>query len=288
MKRFVRKNNGVAIVVAVFFAFCMLVLFVAMMFRQSSTAHHNQLTIDERQSFFAARAAMQHFLLKVKLFPTELYDAVELAQGKNPLCTFAEFEGATESGESAFEQMSTRPDLYVRVFPEREPVSDENPQPKYFYSPIPGKNAFVRLGSYHNPDYRYLAPGLAKSEPEVRYIKPNPPPASAKPDKYLTYYIRDCSNMLVDGMRMQPLLEVVLSPDVKNINEWDAATQDGYPYTMSYKVTEVKIQSIKDLRKYGEEAIEVSVEGAVKNFQGKLIPQSQKRIQRITRKGAVD
>ena len=286
MSRFTLNRRGVAIVVAVFFAFCMLVLFVAMMFRQSSTAHHNQLTIDERQAFFAARAAMQHFLLKAKLFPTELYDAVELAQGKNPLCNFAEFEGSTDSGQPAFEPVSARPELFVRVRPERE--LDMNQQPKYFYQPLPGKDAFIRLGSFHNPDYRYLAPGLAKSEPDDRYVKPNPPPAAAKPDKYLNYYIRDCSNMLMDGARMQPPLEIVISPEVKNIQEWDAATMDGYPYTMSYKVTDVKIQSIKGLRKYGEEAIEVSVEGAVKNFQGKLIPQTQKRVQRITRKGAVD
>ncbi|MBU1108099.1 MAG: hypothetical protein KKB51_15615 [Candidatus Riflebacteria bacterium] len=286
MNRFTRKRRGVAIVVAVFFAFCMLVLFVAMMFRQSSTAHHNQLTIDERQAFFAARAAMQHFLLKAKLFPTELYDAVELAQGKNPLCNFAEFEGSTDSGQPCFEPVSARPELFVRVRPDRE--VDMNQQPKYFYQPLPGKDAFIRLGSYHNPDYRYLAPGLARSEPEYRYVKPNPPPASAQSGKYLNYYIRDCSNMLMDGARMQVPLEIVISPDVKNIQEWDAATMDGYPYTMSYKVTDVKIQSIKGLRKYGEEAIEVSVEGAVKNFQGKLIPQTQKRVQKITRKGAID
>jgi hypothetical protein len=286
MKTTLRKNSGIAIVVAVFFAFCMLILFVAMMFRQSSTALHNQLTIDERQAFFAARAAMQHFLLKAKLFPTELYDAVEISQGKNPLCAFAEFEGTTENGQPAFEPMATRSDLYVRVRPERE--LDINQQPKYFYHPLPGKDAFIRLGSYHNPDYRFLAPGLARSEPEDRYVKPSPPPASVSPGKYLAYYIRDCSNMLMDGARVQPGLEIVISPEVKNINEWDAAAKDGYPYTMSYKVTDVKIQSIKGLRKYGEEAIEVSVEGAVKNFQGKLIPQTQKRVQRITRTGAVD
>ncbi len=286
MKRIIRKNSGIAIVVAVFFAFCMLVLFVAMMFRQSSTAHHNQLTIDERQAFFAARAAMQHFLLKAKMFPTELYDAVEISQGKNPLCTFAEFDGSTDDGQPAFEPMANRSDLYVRRLPERE--LDINQQPKYFYFPLPGKDAYIRLGSYHNPDYRFLAPGLAKSEPEDRYTKPSPPPASANAEKYLAYYIRDCSNMLMDGVRMQPALEFVISPQVKNIHEWDAATMDGYPYTMSYKVTDVKIQSIKGLRKYGEEAIEVSVEGAVKNFQGKLIPQTQKRVQRITRTGAVD
>lgn len=286
MKKFNYKNRGFAIVVAVFFAFCMLILFVAMMFRQSSTSHHNLLSIDERQAFFAARAAMQHFLVKAKYFPTELYDAVELSQGKNPLCTFAEFDGASSSGQSAFEPMASRPDLYVRVWPERE--LDMNKQPKYFYAPLPGKNAFIRLGSYHNPDYRYLAPGLAKSEPEDRYIKPMAPPESLKPGKYLAYYIRDCSNMLMNGARMQPSLEMVISPKVVKIHEWDAATMDGYPYTMSYKVTDVKIQSIKGLRKYGEEAIEVSVEGTVKNFQGKLIPQTQKRIQRITRTGAID
>jgi predicted PurR-regulated permease PerM len=96
------KKRGVAIVVALFFSFCMLVLFVAMMYRQSSTSGHNQLTNQERQAFFAARAAMQHFLLKAKLFPTELYDAVEFAQGKNPLCNFAEFEGTTAGGQLAF------------------------------------------------------------------------------------------------------------------------------------------------------------------------------------------
>ncbi|MDD3146425.1 MAG: hypothetical protein PHD82_03905 [Candidatus Riflebacteria bacterium] len=74
------SRRGVAIVIALFFCFCMLILFVSMMFRQTSTAGHNQLTIQERQAFFAARAAMQHFLLKAKLFPTELYDAVEFAQ----------------------------------------------------------------------------------------------------------------------------------------------------------------------------------------------------------------
>lgn len=285
-----KKNNmnrrGVAIVVALMFSFCMLVLFVAMIYRQSSTAGHNQLTIQERQAFFAARAAMQHFLLKAKLFPTELYDAVELAQGKNPLCNFSEFEGVAPSGESAFEPMGGKADLYVRVHPARE--LDSNKQPKYFYYPLPGKNAFVRLGSYHNPDYRFLISGLASSDPEDRYTKPSAPGAALKADKYLKYYFRDCTNMIIDGSRLQAPLEMVMDKSIGNINEWDAATKDGYPYDMSYRVTDVRIQSIQGLRKYGEEAIEVSVEGRAKNFQGKVTPQTQKRVQKITRRGSVD
>ncbi len=280
------NRRGIAIVIALFFSFCMLIMFVSMMFRQSSTAGHNQLTIQERQAFFAARAAMQHFLLKAKLFPTELYDAVEFAQGKNPLCNFTEFDGLTDGGQNAFESTSNRAELFVRVLPSREIDSDK--KTKYYYYPLPGKNAFIRLGSYHNPDYRFLAPGLATDETEDRYIKPNLPDAKFKPDKYLKYYIRDCCNLSYDGNRIQAPLEMAADKTIKNINDFDIVTSDGYPYTMNYRVNEVRIQSIKGLRKYGEEAIEVSVEGQVKNFQGKVTPQTQKRVQKITRRGSVD
>ncbi|MDD3146426.1 MAG: hypothetical protein PHD82_03910 [Candidatus Riflebacteria bacterium] len=182
--------------------------------------------------------------------------------------------------------MGSRAELFVRVLPERE--LDGEKRTKYFYYPIPGKNAFVRLGSYHNPDFRYLAPGLAISDSDERYTRPELPAPNLKADKYLKYYIRDCSNMLYDGNHLQAPLEMSIDKSIKNINDFDITSSDGYPYTMSYRVGEVKIQSIKGLRKYGEEAIEVCVEGQVKNFQGKVTPQTQKRIQKITRRGSVD
>ena len=86
-----KNKKGSAIVIAVFFAFCMLILLGAMVFRQSSTKSHNQISILDKQALLAARSAMQHFLLKAKLFPTELYDAVEISQGKNPLFNFTEY-----------------------------------------------------------------------------------------------------------------------------------------------------------------------------------------------------
>jgi len=279
------NRKGIAIVIALVFAFCMAVLFAAMMFKQQSTSGHNQLSIQERQAYFAARAAMQHFLLKAKLFPTELYDSVELMQGKNPLCSFAEFNGTDQSGRKAFEPMKTNPSVYVRVFPDRE--LDLKNQPKYFYFPLPGKDAFIRLGSYYNPDYRYLMSGLAQSNPSLRYSMPKAPPSSLKANKYLKYYIRDCNNMLVDGVPVQPALEIKLNKKIKNIQQWDASESDGYPYSMGYKVVDVKLQTMKQLKKYGEEAIEIMVEGQVKNFQGKVTKQVQRKILKITRRGAL-
>ncbi|MFZ5949886.1 MAG: hypothetical protein ACOYXC_04235, partial [Candidatus Rifleibacteriota bacterium] len=255
-----------------------------MIYRRSSTSSHNRLTIQERQAFFAARGAIQHFLVKAKFFPTELYDAVEFSQGKNPLCNFTEFDGDI-AGNPAFEAMATRPDVYVRIRPERE--LDMHNKPKYFYLPLPNVNAFVQLGSFHNPDYRFLAPGLATDDPESRYIRPKAPDAALKPDKFLRYFVRDCTNMVIDGTRLQPPLEMVIDKKIKKITDWDVGTSEGYPYTMSYRVDQVKIQSIKGLRKYGEEAIEIVVEGQTKDFQGKLTSQVQKKTEKITRKGAL-
>ena len=279
------NRRGVAIVIALFFAFVMAVLFAAMMFRQKSTAGHNQLSIQDRQAYFAARAAMQQFLLKAKLFPTELYDAVELMQGKNPLCSFAEYRGTDKSGRKVFEPLKSDPNIYVKVYPNRE--LDLKNLPKYFYFPLPGKDAFIRLGSYYNPDYRYLMPGLAVSNPSLRYTTPKAPPASLHTDKYLQYYIRDCTNMRVDGDPVQPALEIKLNKKIKNIQKWDASKSDGYPYSMGYKVVSIKLQTMKDLRKYDQEAIEITVKGEVKNFQGKVTEQTQRKIQKITRTGAL-
>lgn len=285
MSRNKLNRKGIAMVIALVFAFLMAILFAAMMLRQRSTSGHNQLSIQERQAYFAARAAMQHFLLKAKLFPTELYDSVELMQGKNPLCSFAEFNGTDKSGRKAFEPMNKKPYLYVKVYPDRE--LDLKNRPKYFYFPLPGKDAFIRVGSYYNPDYRYLMPGLAQSDPSLRYSTPKAPPSSLKANKYLKYYIRDCTNMLVDGTPVQPALEIKLNKKIKNIQHWDAAESDGYPYSMGYKVVDIKLQTMKELKKYGEEAIEIEVEGQVKNFQGKVTKQVQRKIQKITRRGAL-
>ena len=274
-----------AIIIALFFSVCMLILFVTMMFRQSSTAHHNRLTIQQRQAFFAARAALQHFLIKARLFPTELYDAVELKQGKNPMVNFSEFDATDLSGRQAFELFGARPDVYVRVLPERE--LDLNMQPRYFYYPLAGKDAFIRLGSFRNPDYRFLLPNIAVSNPENRYTSPTTPPAELNAGKYLKYFIRDCTNMQLGTTVLQPALVMDIADGISNINDWDVASSQGYPYTMNYYVESVELQSIEGLRRYGEEAIEITVEGLSKDFQGRATSQTQKRTERITRRGTL-
>ena len=108
------SRKGSALIIALVFSFCMMIVLGAMVFRQTTTSSHNKLPLLNKQAFFAARSAMQHFLLKAKLFPTELYDAVEISQGKNPLFNFTEFPSLYPDGREAFEKSLDRANIYIK------------------------------------------------------------------------------------------------------------------------------------------------------------------------------
>ena len=283
------KRKGSALIIALVFSFSMMIVLGAMVFRQTSTSSHNKLTLLNKQAFFAARSAMQHFLLKAKLFPTELYDAVEISQGKNPLFNFTEFSGEYLDGREAFEEYFKRANIYVKkVYP--PDINSEltpNGSPRYFYIKLPEKNSFIRIASYHNPDYRFLAQNLAKDSQKSKYTEPNSPDANYHASKYLAYYYRDCTNYPINQNSLQPNLEIIKANGIKNANKFDIAVEDGYPYTLRYSVADVRVQAIQGMKKYGEEAIEITVEGSATDFQNKANSQLIVHTQRITRKGSI-
>lgn len=286
------QNKGMMIVIALVFSFCLLILIVGMFFHHKNVAQHNRISIEQQQAFFAARAAIQHLLVKAKLFPTELYDAVEFTAGKNPLCDFTEFQGANN-----FALIQGFTNIYKRIKPQEE--QDVNKKPKYFYIKLAGyDDIYIKIGSYYNPDYRFLAPNLAHPDPSKKYTTPKKPQdvyPDIKPDKYIKYYIRDCTNMSVDGKILQPALVMNIAVGIKNPNEWDILKSEGYPYTMQYKVNNISIQAMKELRRYNEEAIEIEVEGTIYNFKfdptkpnlGGKFTQIQRKVQKITRRGSL-
>ena len=292
MKLYDKKRKGSALVIALVFSFCMLIMLGAMVFRSTNTSSHNQLTILDKQAFFAARSAMQHFLLKAKLFPTELYDSVEISQGKNPLFNFTEFPSENEDdGSPDFEEFYGHG---ANIFIKRKRGDyrdksefDSEGKSRYYYIKMPNKNSFIRLASYYNPDYRFLTKGLAKNSQELKYTEPNEPDSSYNASKYLTYYYRDCTNYPLNKTNLQPNLEIIKANGINNANKFDIATEDGYPYTLRYSVADVRVKAIQGMRKYGEEAIEITVEGSATDFQNKNKSQLIAHTQKITRKGSI-
>lgn len=117
-KLFTTERRGMAIIIVMVFALCLLVMFGSMSFHHRSVAGRTKLSLRDQQAFFAARAAMQHFLLKARLFPTELYDAVEFKQGKNPYFDFTEFPFRNEDGQAAFQKVQSLSGVYKRIIPE--------------------------------------------------------------------------------------------------------------------------------------------------------------------------
>jgi hypothetical protein len=229
---------------------------------------------------------MQHFLLKARLFPTELYDAVEFKQGKNPYMDFTEFPFRTSDNKAAFEQIPTYSGVYKRIIPQE---TDSSGRIRYFYIPIKEKDgepeALIRMASFYNPYYRYLAPNLAPSTAPEKYISPNNSAnASYKPGKFVDYFIRDCSNDLVDGKILQPGLQTSKAKGLETEQSW-GINDEGFPYTMNYRVKSVDIKAIKGLRRYNEEAIEIECEGNVIDFQDQPATKTIHQIKKITRTG---
>lgn len=281
-----KSRNGMAIIIVIVFSLCLLVLFTTIMFHHRSVAGRTKLSLRDQQAYFAARAAMQHFLLKARLFPTELYDAVEFKQGKNPYFDFTEFSFRNKDGQAAFQKVQSLSGVYKRIIPEE---SDSSGRIRFFYIPLKTKGSepevLVRLASFYNPNYRYLAPGLAAPNAPEKYISPdNSSNAGYAPEKFLTYFFRDCTNDLVNGNILQPALVTNKASGLETEQSW-GINDDGYPYTMNYQVKNVSIRGIQGLRRYNEEAIEIECFGSVIDFQD--IPSSKdlQQIRKITRTG---
>ena len=280
------SRRGMALLIVLVFSLCMLVLFASISFQHRSVAGRNKLNLRDQQAFFAARAAMQHFLLKARLFPTELYDAVEFMQGKNPYFDFSEFPYRSDDGKVAFQEIPSCSGVYKRIIPVE---SDASGRIRFFYIPLKmagsEPEAMLRLASFYNPNYRYLAPGLAPTGLPDKYISPDNSQNSAHaPGKFLKYFYRDCSNDLVDGQILQPMLKTEKAAGLETEQSW-GINDEGYPYTMNYSIKEVQIKAIQGLRRYNEEAIEIDCFGSVIDFQEQPASKKLQQIRKITRTG---
>ncbi|NLF97520.1 MAG: hypothetical protein GX569_12330, partial [Candidatus Riflebacteria bacterium] len=141
------------------------------------------------------------------------------------------------------------------------------------------------IASFYNPNYRYLAPGLAPNDPPEKYIAPdNSTNAGHSPEKFLTYFFRDCTNDAVDGQILQPALVTEKASGLETEQSW-SINDEGYPYTMNYQVKNVAIRAIQGLRRYNEEAIEIECLGNVIDFQDIPGSKNLQQVRKITRTG---
>lgn len=83
-----RNRGGVAIFVAVMVCVVIGVMASIVFFHGRDSRRKGAEKRDQVQARFLARGAHNHFLLKFRLLPSELYDAVSYAVGRNPYFNF--------------------------------------------------------------------------------------------------------------------------------------------------------------------------------------------------------
>jgi len=94
------RRNGMAIPMVLVFATA---LGIVATFIIKSTMQYNRANLtsfDQLQAHFIARAGVEHATLKTRFLHRELYDAICLAQGRNPLFDFTQITDPSSPGSA--------------------------------------------------------------------------------------------------------------------------------------------------------------------------------------------
>ena len=84
------SKKGFAVPLVLIFASILGVLATFIIKQSRQYNKFNETNVAQLQAHFVTRAAFQHAMIKIKLLNRELYDAVCLAQGRNPLFDFTQ------------------------------------------------------------------------------------------------------------------------------------------------------------------------------------------------------
>ena len=127
-----KRKRGFA--VALVLVLCsILLLTVASMFRTSREYNeHVKQDFRELQAYYMAVAAIQHAQLKVKFFPTELYDASEFSLGKNPMFDFTILSDTEYNNLAPLVRSE-----YSSVSPHFRKACLNNPGPRFISEGVP-------------------------------------------------------------------------------------------------------------------------------------------------------
>jgi len=112
------NKNGMAVPLVLIFATVLGLLSTYIIKNTQQYNRSNQMSYAQLQSHFIARAGVEHAMLKIKFLHRELYDAICLAQGRNPLFDFTQIKNLDEP-EKAISTFNPGPIFMYRqgVFP---------------------------------------------------------------------------------------------------------------------------------------------------------------------------
>lgn len=207
------------------------------------------------QAWFAARAVMQHSMLKCQLMPTQLYDAAAFSVGKNPLFDFTEYDSSLPS---MFPTIAVG-GKYLKL------ASGFNPGPRFLTAfpgsfPVTEKARWTKIAAFHADD-------LQKTTNVSPWPKDFLGNDIANPALYLHRFYSDIKFKVSADSQMAG-------------NNLDFP--NGYPYDFEYFVKDLEVVAVQDQRKYNEEAVKLTVSGKC-NYRNNDFEQTLSNVIRIKR-----
>lgn len=165
MRKFIDNRKGSAIAFALFIATVLLLSEAFLLNQNRNNIISKKKNTEDMQSYFAARAAMQHVMLKAQILPTQLYDAACISVGRNPHFDFSQY--------------ASKP---ADIFPS-----------KYFSN----EKVYIKKASGYNPGPRFLVNGsLGVTNTLKDWMTP---PKNSKLNNSCEYLKQFCSDIIFDS-----------------------------------------------------------------------------------------
>lgn len=253
-----KNRRGTAIAAALIIAAILLTGEAYLMKQLQNQIIQNEQHILYLQSWFAARAAMQHAMLKCRMMPTQLYDAAEFSVGKNPFFDFTEF---TTAPPAIFPVIQAGSKILKRASP-------LNPGPRFLTSftgeyPADPELKWTQIKKFH-PDDLNQSPG----------ISPWPEDAAGNPVANPSLYLHRFKSDVIFEAKTDPAMK-----------ESESNFPDGYPYDFSYSIENLEVMALQEQRKYNEEAVKITSSGMAR-YRNHTHTQKNQTVLRIKRKQA--
>ncbi len=222
-------RRGIALLLVVIFSFVLAGVAAILWHSASVQRPQREFITEKKQAEYLARGAQQHFLLKFRYLPTELYDAIAYAIGKNPYYDF----GRRHSPSCTAEQLAP------------EDV-EKNPGPMFY---------FGRIREFSIDP----ATGVPRIRREVDLDNPAPGLSGKKIKYLLKMYLLDVSTMYptddLDGIVV-----------INSAPHEDLAMGSGWrdPFVGNYAVQDATILGLASGKRYDKDSLLVTTLGSVK------------------------
>jgi|GEM_PF-1642537 len=256
IRHYFDSRSGMALIIVLILTSILMISSLSLF--RAGKEYRNQIrkAVREVQAQYMAASALQHAELKVRYFPTELYDASEYSQGKNPYFDFTELTD-TEYNNLAPERKGD----YYENTPHFRRATQFNNGPRFISDGTISADSTLKWFHLTQLDTQDTDPALFPAAawfPTDGWPKEDDGKLVLNSNLYLWKYRYDITNRDT----VQPALACATSTTIDPL-KFDISTDNGFPYNGFYEVVKMNVLSIEGQKRMNREAIQITAVGNI-------------------------